>query len=202
MPVKVPEKSANEQEEDYDIVPHKRLIELEQKVDQIKQNPFASVPSGKELVESMRALNRNLTDLTGLFKTAADDIQTEQHDVTVVQQQMGPVAEKLDMLLEQNKKIARGIIAIADMLKDQGAKLEKLSMGNRSFPLPPGPMPPSDRMRPLMPADVPPADFPPPPGMGMGMESGFMSPPKVAMGRPMPPGSGTMFGFSPLERKK
>lgn len=198
MAGKVPEKSVEEPEEDYDIVPHKRLIELEQKVDHIKQNPFASVPSGKDLVESMRALNRNLTELTGLFKTASDDIQTEQHDVNVVQQQMGPVAEKLDLLLEQNKKIARGIIAIADMIKEQNAKLDKMSVGSRPSPLPQGPMPPSEHLRPLMPSDVPPADFPPPPGM----EPGFMSPLKAAMGRPMPPGNAPFFGLSPLEKKK
>ena len=192
MAGKVPEKSVEEPEEDYEIIPHKRLIELEQKVDHIKQNPFASVPSGKELVESMRALNRNLTELTGLFKTASDDIQTEQHDVSVVQQQMGPVAEKLDLLLDQNKKIARGIIALADMLKEQGAKLERVSSG-RSSPLPSGPLPPSEHLRPLMPGDVPPADFPPPPGM--------MAPLKVSMARPMPPGNSPFFGLSPMANK-
>lgn len=192
MAAKVPEKSVEEPEEDYDIVPHKRLIELEQKVETIKQNPFASVPSGKELVESMRALNRNLTDLTGLFKTAGEEMQTEQHDATL-QQQLGPVMEKLDLLLDQNRKIARGIIAIADMLKEQGAKIERVSSG-RSSALPPGPMPPSEHLRPLMPSDVPPADFPPPPGM--------MSPLKVSMSRPVPPGAAPFFGMSPMEKSE
>ena len=144
----------------------------------------------------MRALNRNIPELTGLFKTTADDMQTEQHDVNVVQQQMGPVAEKLDMLLDQNKKIARGIIALADMLKEQSAKLEQVSNSSsgRSSALPPGPFPPSEHLRPLMPGDVPPADFPPPPGM--------MAPLKVSMSRPMPPGSSPFFGLSPMEKRQ
>ncbi len=196
MPAKVPEKSVQEPEEDYDIVPHKRLIELEQKVDQIKQNPFASVPSGKELVESMRALNRNLTELTGLFKTTAEDMQTEQHDVSVVQQQMGPVMEKLDALLDQNKKIARGIIAVADLLKEQGARLDRVSAG-RFSPLPSGPAPPPEHLRPLMPSEVPPSGFPPPPS-----GEGMMAPLKVAMSRPMPPGNAHFFGLSPMEKKQ
>lgn len=192
------EEQAGEPEDDYDIVPHKRLVELEQEVDVLKKNPFGATPSGKEMLEGMGSLGKGIKELVGLFRDAADEMKKEQEDFGTFEKQMAPVMERLNDLIEQNKKIARGIIAVADMLKEQGDKIGRMSGGSSfSMPgLPPSPEAPFKSIRPLPPEEMPPpSDFPPPPG-GMGRmpiggpeEFGRMSPPKL-MGmpsRPMPP---------------
>ncbi len=199
---KVPKHAVEEPEEDYDIVPHKRLVELEQQVSHIQKNPFGAVPSGKEMVEGMRALNRNLHDLTGLFKDAAEEMKTEQHDLELVEKQMGPVLHKLEMILDQNRKIAKGIIAIADMLKDHGQKIHEVhrSTAGRS-PLGPSPEAPPGHINPLPPGDIPPPmGFAPPPGGAPMGPPGMMPPPRGAgMGQPKP---GRVPPFAPPPRPK
>ena len=71
------------------------------------------------LKNSIDALNHSVNSLMKLFKEASEELKTEKNDPEIVDKKINPVLEKIAALEEQNEKIARGIVAVADMLKEQ-----------------------------------------------------------------------------------
>ena len=177
----------DEPSEDYDIVPHKRLIELQRQVEDLKKNPYGSTDSGKKMMETMTSLTTSIDGLLTLFKDAAQEMRVEEHDVGILSKNMRPLMEKLDELIEQNKKIARGIIAIADMVKEHGERLDQLSGPGQRRPLPGVPLPPGKQLRPFGPSGFGPVPghMPPAPGMFAPGPMQSMQGPMSAM---IPPG--------------
>lgn len=190
-----------EPSEDYDIVPHKRLMELQRQVADLKKSPYGSTDAGKEMKQTMDNLSQSMNDLMGIFKDAAQEMKMEEHDVNVISKGMKPLMQRLDEVVEQNKKIARGIVAIADMVKEQNERLEETHAAPRGMMMPPrrprGPMPgaphpPGKHVKP----PGPPGKMPPPPGMfpspGRAPEHGasMMPPPPSSPGGPLPPPPG------------
>ncbi|MBI1969787.1 hypothetical protein HYS48_03780 [Candidatus Woesearchaeota archaeon] len=106
------------EDEDYDMVPHKKLRELEKQVGELKRNPLGSTASGQTLQESMNRLSDNIEDLTSLFKDAAEQMKLEEKDSVILSKKLEPMMERMDTLIDQNHKIAKGILAVADMIKE------------------------------------------------------------------------------------
>ena len=194
----VPKKFSQEPSTDYDIVPHNRLLELQRQVASLKKNPYGASQEGTEMKKTMENLSKSMGDLMGIFKEAAQEMQQEDHDTNVVAKSMKPLMNKVDMLIEQNKKIARGIIAVADMVKEHTDKLDKIARAGPGSPhhsrpkgpMPTIPMPPGKHLNPPM------GRMPPGPGMGMpGMNvpsrgASMMPPPPSMPGGPLPPPPG------------
>ena len=114
----------------------------------------------QDLQSSIDTLNQSINSLVGLFKEAAESMKMEEKEADIVANKLDPIMERLDMIIDQNKKIAKGIVAIADMVEERLPKLRgperpvpQPSMGP-SMPLMMGP--PSAMSMPAM---------PPPPGM-------------------------------------
>ncbi len=123
-------------------------------------------PSSKQdLQASIDKLNESITSLIGLFKEAADSLKMEEKEADIVANKIDPIMEKLDMVIEQNKKIARGIVAVADMMEE---RLPKLRGGEAPRPAPAPSMPammgpPPSAMGPqpgMRPMPLPPRPFP------------------------------------------
>lgn len=133
---------------DYDLLPHKKITQLEEEFTELKRNPFGTSKTGKTLNDNVEKLCKCMDELLTVFKTASVNIEQEQQEAASMQNQLGPLMEKIDMLIDQNKKIAKGIVALADMMEEQ----------RRTPALPPPPIPPRQA----------PSPFPPPlarPGM-------------------------------------
>src|SRR3989338_7287428 len=147
---------------DHDTVPISReeLSELKRQGRGVQ----GAAPS-KDLEASLENLSRTMTTMLDLFKTAADDLRLEDRDQQQLSKSIGPIIEKLNAVIDQNKIIAEGMLAIADMVKDI-----RSSMG-QSHQFPPiqrtaaAPQPPSYGG--TMPWGSPDmgAPLPPPPGM-------------------------------------
>ncbi len=101
---------SNQNPGEYELVPHDRLELLRHEVEKIKRNPFGDTQSSKDLLSSMDALNKNLVKLIAIFETANDEIVRDYR--------AGANTERLNKVLDQNEKLARGIIIIADLLKE------------------------------------------------------------------------------------
>ena len=125
--------------------------------------------SRQDLQASIDGLNQSINSLIGLFKEAAESLKIEEKEASLVASKIDPLFEKLDMIIEQNKKIARGIVAVADMIDE---RLPKLKGPEKPMPMPERPMFP-----PL--SSPPPFSAPPPSPMG---------PPLHPMSMPAPPG--------------
>ncbi len=97
--------------EEYELVPRNQLEHLQHEVDRIKKNPFGDTTSSKDLLSALDKLNKNVSTLVHIFETANDEIVRDYKDKANT--------EKINRVLEQNEKLARGIVAIADLLKEQ-----------------------------------------------------------------------------------
>ena len=185
-------------EDEYAIVSKKEFLALKRELDKLKKNPLEGSEHGETLQASIDNLNRSLNTMLEVFKQAADEMKLEEHDTELVSKQMGPLNDKLDTLIDQNQKIAKGIVAIADMVRE---KLDELASRPRLAPLG-GPRPEPRPMPSGGPGPLP-GPMPPPPG-AMPRPSGPMPPPSgPGMGRPMPPpspgGEPPMPDFPPLD---
>ena len=157
--------------DDYEIVPEKDFDSLKHAVDEIKKDPIGNTVQGKGLKESVDSLNSSIKQLLDLFKTTAESMKMEEHDNSLVSQKIGPLFEKVERLSEQNEKIAKGIVALAEMVDAM-----KGSSGNSAS----GPQKPpySDSIRqpqPAMPRQ--PGQFPQQPQPLVGGKKEFFSPP-------------------------
>ncbi|MBU2561982.1 MAG: hypothetical protein KKD17_06830 [Nanoarchaeota archaeon] len=160
-------------EEEYAIVSKKEFLALKRELDRFKKNPLEGSESGENLQASIDNLNKSLNVMLEVFKQAAEDMKLEEHDTGMVAKQIGPINDKIETLIDQNQKIAKGIVAIADMVKE---KLEEISEKAVSKPaLPPlsgGPAPRS-APRPAAPPSFGPAPPPRPAPPGFRGPSGF-----------------------------
>lgn len=113
-----------------------------------------SVGQRQDLQASIDNLNQSINSLIGLFKEAAGSLKAEEMEANLISKKIDPIFQKLDEISEQNKKIARGIVAIADMIEEK--------MGSRRA------MPSNERPAPMMqgPPSMGPSMMAPPP-MGM-----------------------------------
>ncbi len=179
--------------EEYQLVPHARVRELEKQVRELKADPIGSSSSGTAMKESIDGLSKSMTGMVNLFKDAADSMKMEEKESDIIVQKINPLTEKVDTLIEQNKKIAKGILAVADMVQEFIEK-QKSEPAAQPIQLPPGPAPPTMAPRPMAPQQgyapqrmAPPRGAPP-----MGMPPPAMIPPPP--GGPQPPRKKGLFG--------
>ena len=125
-----------EENEDYDLMPHRELMNLKRQVDEIKQNPIVNAPSGKDLMNSVNDLNKSVGGLLELFKSATDEMRLEDKDQDLAVRKIDPILDKLDKVIEQNKLIAEGLVSISDMIEDFISK-----QGGFKPQVPPPPIP-------------------------------------------------------------
>ena len=99
-------------DDDYELLPHKDIIELKSQLENLKKGP------NPEAQESMEKLTESIDNLLNLFKQAASQMHLEDQEAGLVEQKLIPLHNKLDRILDQHNKIAEGIVALADMVKD------------------------------------------------------------------------------------
>lgn len=154
-------------EDEYTLLSSKEVSELKQDVDYLKKNPLGGSREGKTLLESIEKLNENISQLIEIFKEAGDQAKAEERESDVIVNKIEPIVRKLDELSDQNQKIAKGILAIVDMIAAR--EQERPKPLAPSFPkpfMPPRPMAPIPKQQPrLPPMGGPSLGMPPPPGM-------------------------------------
>ncbi|RMF55169.1 hypothetical protein D6745_02950 [Candidatus Woesearchaeota archaeon] len=144
-------------EEDYELFPRREIEKLKEEVELLKRNPIGTTPVGKDLLSSVEQLNSSINNMLELFKNAADQMKFEEKEKTDSAARIKELEEKLDKIIDQNYKIAEGVVAIADMVKE---------MKKKPIPKPvshPKPIPPASPS-PLGPTPVGPSPSPPPLG--------------------------------------
>jgi hypothetical protein len=186
-------------EEEYELLPHKEIVELREELRKIRSLPAGA---GRKAEASYENLTSKMDRLIEIFEEAEKTVSVEE-GATTWKDKMAPFVEKMNKILEQNSEIAEGIVALADIMNEIKDKLEvgviykaKEAEKVETKPIPtpprapvppmgrpgPGPMPPPGAPRPgpmPMPAR-PGAPMPPPPGAAPGM-------PLPRPGAPMPP---------------
>jgi DNA-directed RNA polymerase beta' subunit len=97
-----------EQSDEFQLVPKSELEALRKEVEDIKNNPIKDYQSSLTLIEAMDKLADQLTALLQLFERANKEMYSDY------QKGLHEDSEKLDKVISQNEKIAKGILAIVD----------------------------------------------------------------------------------------
>lgn len=192
--------------DEYELMPERKLSGMKKELDELRRHsanvdPKTGLP--RDTVSSIENLNRSISSLLGLFKTATEELKLEERDEALISKKLDPLMKKIDILLEQNEKIAKAIVAIADMVREKTEGIERQEeeieekMEKRPEPKWEEPVP-----------EGPPA-FPPPMGAGMPpprrqAPAGFPPPPPTGAPEPMPPweAPGPMPGLDEGAHKK
>ena len=156
-------------DDEYDLLPHREIADLKDELEKLKKG---NLPESKD---SMEKLSNSINNLLTIFKEASVQMNLEEEEANLVAKHLEPIAEKIDKILDQNQKIAEGIVALADMVDDLKRKQD--SPMRRSFQTETTTIRPEPMLQPFSPApmNLPLMQPPPPMSSGPGMR------------RPLPP---------------
>ncbi len=101
-------------------------------------------------------LARSINSLIKIFAEASEDMKMDTHDAVLVTQKLDKILDRLEKVEIQNEKIAKGIVALADMVEDLDASPLPRQSSSRSMPSaspahspPPSPLPNTQGTKPL-----------------------------------------------------
>lgn len=96
-------------DDDYEILPHQELEYLRKEVERLKKNPYGDTETGQTLLDSMNSLTSAINRLLGVLETANDEVIRDYQE--------NKTSERMERLVEQNEKLAEGILAIGELVK-------------------------------------------------------------------------------------
>ena len=199
------DRMAKEEEGPYEIMPYEEISALKKEIAELKSR---SNSSSQDLLGSIATLTKSMNDMLQLFTAAAEEMKLEEKTESGLSVKVEPIMDRLDEIIEQNKTIADGMVAIADMVKDvkeKKAREEREKPVSRQMPKEPilpeyHPSQRRQQMQPEMPElEMPPfpdeEELPPlgplPPEGPMSMEMPSWPEPNMPAGPlaggPMPP---------------
>ncbi|MCF7861434.1 hypothetical protein K9M79_04225 [Candidatus Woesearchaeota archaeon] len=129
---------------DYEIIPQEELKKLKREIEKLRGR---NSESPEYIQDSVDKLNDSINKLLEIFVRAADEFKDEQEDEEFISKNLDPFADQLDTIIEQNNKLAKGVVALSDDVKSIMSRLDNLeskSSTSQSFPrMPSNPVPPS-----------------------------------------------------------
>lgn len=75
--------------------------------------------SAKELHDELQKLNTTITDMLEVFGAAAEQMKLEEQGYEANSKKHEMIISKLDKIIDQNRTIAEGMVAIVDMVKEK-----------------------------------------------------------------------------------
>ncbi|MBS3109117.1 hypothetical protein J4227_01140 [Candidatus Woesearchaeota archaeon] len=182
-----------EDDSEYELTSRKQLEDLKREIRRLKgkspEDDREARPhsSGKldssgsgSLQDSIDELNGHISELLDIFKMAKDGESEDGNSHETIM-------KKLDLILDENRKIAKGIVSLADMMKRQAQAPPPMPMRDMGMQqgMPPPLRAPLQRVQAPPPMQGMPPQFGPPPG---GMPPPFDIPPALQPFNPgMPP---------------
>ena len=178
-------------EKDYELVPHKEVLELRRELDRLKMGKPSGRKGKASLQSSIEELSSTIHTLMDLFKEAGEGMKDEEIGASAVGKSLKPMVDRMNNITEQNEKIAEGIVAIADMMADFKTRVDRLDKDVEAKLLEDAPKAPlleeipEHEEKPPMPHGMPPpgpppfrpGPMPPPPTGGPPMPGGMPPPP-------------------------
>ncbi len=118
-------------DDSYDLLPHRQINELQRQIDELKAKQDRASP--KELVASMDSLAKTINSLMNLFQQASQDLKYQLKEEELASGK-GSVHEKLDRVIDQNRIIANGMVAVSDMVKEFARQKKPMQQKPNNFP--------------------------------------------------------------------
>jgi hypothetical protein len=107
----------SEKQEEYELLPHEEIEELRRAVQEIKEDPIGEKKAGKTLMQGITELNGNLMKLIHIFESAQEDLLTAYSESSPT--------KLLKDISDQNKKMAEGMLGLAELLKEQKTPVQQ-----------------------------------------------------------------------------
>ncbi len=118
--------------DEYELIPEKEILELKKEINELKSHLGLKKQEGssddKKDVEEGQLIFA-IKELTEVFKQAVAELKKQDAEPKKDSKNSGKLSDdkdKIDILIEQNNKIAKGIVALADLLENN---LQKLTEG-------------------------------------------------------------------------
>lgn len=188
------EKNPKTEEVYYELMPHKKIKQIKKEIESLKKKAETESFTSKSFMSSVSSLTNSIDSLMELFKEATEGMKFEEQAEEEVSKKIEPLLARMDDIEEQNRKIAQGIVVIADMVTEMKEKMEKKESEMpriRPMPRPKIIMPPQPRPMPPKPPRGPPPLRPMPPPIPPPPGARPMPPPpweKPGAPSPIPPG--------------
>lgn len=103
-------------EEEVESELYKDISELKKEFEGVKSKKDIST---KDLFEAVQKLSQTITDMLEMFGAAAEQLKQEDKEYELDAKRHELIVSKLDKLIDQNKTIAEGMVAIVEMLKEK-----------------------------------------------------------------------------------
>ncbi|MEE9524973.1 MAG: hypothetical protein V3V78_00005 [Candidatus Woesearchaeota archaeon] len=116
-------------EEEYELMPHQTIVKLKHELEVLKKRAYSKEKPSKEVKASMDSLNNNINKLLTLFQEAAKSMGSEEPD-------KDPLMERVNEIEEENRKIAEGILVVADMINELKEGKKKIEQKLTPRPMP------------------------------------------------------------------
>lgn len=113
-------------DDEYELTPHRELVKLREELEQLKKSNTSEASSSDDMLAHIKDLNHSIKSLTILFKEAAQDLTHSDEKVHEVKEHFSPMMDRMEMLVEQNKKIAAGIVSVAELIKEKMSETSTL----------------------------------------------------------------------------
>ena len=102
--------------EDYEFVPYKDISDLKRELEGIKDRKEIST---KDLHDAVRKLTDTMSNMLGVFAAAAEQMKLEEKEYEAENRKHETIISKLEKLIDQNKIIAEGMVAIVELVKEK-----------------------------------------------------------------------------------
>ena len=96
-------------DDDYEILPHHEPEYLRHEVEKLKKNPMGDTGTAQTLLDSMNGLTLAINKLLNVLESANDEIIKDYHE--------NKTSMRMDRLAEQNHKLAEGMVAVGELVK-------------------------------------------------------------------------------------
>lgn len=90
-------------DDEYELIPHQEILELKREIEGLKEQLKARGQAG----EPQKNLTESIQEMIIIFREATEQLRSKPAS-----------SESLAMLVDQNEKIAKGLLAIADILNE------------------------------------------------------------------------------------
>lgn len=107
----------------YELMPLDEVKKLKQEISELKKEKHYAPSS--VVAQSLDRLANSLEGMFKIFDVAATDIEQEAINKKSFEEQIAPILERLASIEEQNKDIAEGMLALADIVKKLEDKEDK-----------------------------------------------------------------------------
>ncbi len=110
-------------EDDYDLLPHQEIKRLRDQIKNLKSQLGQKDVKPSSLQGSVDTLNESMKLLITIFQEASKNIEGEPHKATHehldgMNTHLDNLNSKMEQLLKHNEEIAKGILVVANLIKE------------------------------------------------------------------------------------